>query len=396
MPSTERRTSSVSNGPTPWTWHVGEGLPEVNRLAPEWNRLAHVPMGSPTSSALWTTCAWAAFGSPRQVLRVHSVRDEEGQLLAVIPLVHKGGLLASWKGVPDVRHVPCWDFAFAENVAGVATYIVERLLESACWIDLHKVPTSGAAFAALTTSLAETDVLIRTDPVGQDAVLDLSGTWEELRESLPKRLVSNTEREIRRLNKMGQLRHQVLTNEEGLDRALGECFELETKGWKGQYGSPIARQPETLRFYTDLAHASARNGLLALCLLKLDDRLIAFDYCLRLQSRIELLKISYDPTLAKHSPGNVLRYLMLRDELERGKVSEYHMGLLQSPHGWKQRWASHVDDLVRLRIYRRAPRGIFTYLAGPWLRDSLKRIPTLKRAENCGLRPTEGHRKGRS
>ena len=103
MSSTENMTAAAIDLSDGWAWHMGEGLPEVDRLAQEWNALAHAGTHSPTADAIWTACAWRAFGSPGQKLHVHSLRDERGRLLAVLPLARTGRLVSCWAGLPDVR-----------------------------------------------------------------------------------------------------------------------------------------------------------------------------------------------------------------------------------------------------------------------------------------------------
>ena len=61
--------------------------------------------------------------------------------------------------------------------------------------------------------------------------------------------------------------------------------------------------------------------------------------------RIDMLKISYSPDLARYSPANVLRLLILKTEIERGSITIYHMGRSSE---WKLRWANRVEPLVRL------------------------------------------------
>jgi CelD/BcsL family acetyltransferase involved in cellulose biosynthesis len=143
-----------------------------------------------------------------------------------------------------------------------------------------------------------------------------------------------------------------------------------------EYGAPILSDPRSHAFYTRLARASAAAGRFALYLLKLQDRLIAFEYCLRAQRKIDLLKPSYDPELAKFSPGNVLRWLILQHEIALGEIDSYHLGRSSD---WKKHWVTRTEPLTRLRIYGPGFRSRLAYHGGPRLRAAVKRLPGVHR-----------------
>jgi CelD/BcsL family acetyltransferase involved in cellulose biosynthesis len=114
---------------------------------------------------------------------------------------------------------------------------------------------------------------------------------------------------------------------------------------------------------------------LALYTLRLDSRLIAFEYCLRDQGQIALLKISFDPGMARYSPGHVLRLKVLKRECDLGEVSTYSMG---PESEWKHHWATRVEPMARLRVYRAGLPGAVGYAAGPGVVRLLARSPRMR------------------
>jgi CelD/BcsL family acetyltransferase involved in cellulose biosynthesis len=210
--------------------------------------------------------------------------------------------------------------------------------------------------------------------VGSEAIIDLSGPWDAFRRAIPWNLEKTTARHLRQLHGLGDLSLEVVNGGERLVPMVQECLRLETLGWKSQFGTPILARADTTRFYSDLAAAGAANGFVALYGLRLNGRLIAFEYCLRSSGYIEMLKISYAPDLAHYSPGNVLRYLLLRREIELGEVKSYHMGLTSE---WKRRWAVRFEPLSRVRIYDRGIAARVGYYTGPRARDLLRRCTPL-------------------
>jgi len=205
-------------------------------------------------------------------------------------------------------------------------------------------------------------------------VIDLPASPAEF--PLSRNLISTTLRKKRQLARLGELEFDVVTGGPALQQVLAECFALETLGWKGQRGAPIISQPDTLQFYSELAEASAAAGRLALYTLRLNSTLIAFEYCLRHNGRIDMLKLSYHPRFGHHSPGNVLRLLVLEGEIKSGETRSYHMGLASE---WKTRWATRLEPLCWLGIYDRGFRGTVAYLGGTWSGRLRRRTGRLRR-----------------
>src|SRR5207248_10109817 len=85
---------------------------------------------------------------------------------------------------------------------------------------------------------------------------------------------------------------------------------------------------------------------------------------LRHNGRLDLLKQSYHPAFGRHSPGNVLRVLLLQHEIAAGEISSYHIGQVSE---WKQRWATRLEPRCHIRIYDPGVRGTLAYLMKSWL-----------------------------
>jgi CelD/BcsL family acetyltransferase involved in cellulose biosynthesis len=328
----------------------------VTMLSDEWRRLAETSETPPTVNPMWQRAYWRAFHTTRRAPRVHALWGGEG-VAAVIPVRRTGQLVRRWSfGVN--AHTPYVSLALGRSPE-VAIGALEHLMGSAEMLDLGPLYTHGPATATLARVARERGFRVRQDARGTDAVIDLPASPAEFHLSLSRKLVGNTFRAHRQLTRLGRLDFEVLTGGPALAKVLAECFTLETLGWKGQRGVPIRSRPDTLRFYSELAEAAADAGRLALYTLRLNSALIAFEYCLRHEGRIDLLKLSFHPDFSHYSPGNVLRFLLLEHEIKSGQGGSYHMGLAG---GWKTRWATRSEPLCRLRIYDRGVRGTVAYV----------------------------------
>ncbi len=346
----------------------------ISFLGDEWRPLTEIPEAPPTGNPLWQRAYWRAFHARGPALRVHALCEEDG-VTAVIPVRPTWRLVRQWSsGVTG--HTPYWMLALAPS-PHVAVAALEHLMASAQMLDLGPLYTRAVETDALARAAHERGFRVSQDPRGADAVIDLPASPAKFQLALSRKLVGNTFRAQRQLTRLGRLEFDVITGGAGLRNALAECFTLETLGWKGQRGAPISSRPDTLQFYTELAETSAAAGRLALYTLRLDSTLIAFEYCLRHNGRIDLLKLSYHPDFGHYSPGNVLRFLLLDQEIKSGDTRSYHMGLV-SP--WKARWATRLEPLCRLRIYDPGIRGTAAYLVDTWTGRARHRAGLLRSA----------------
>lgn len=94
--------------------------------------------------------------------------------------------------------------------------------------------------------------------------------------------------------------------------ALPEFLALEAAGWKGKAGTAIARLPQALAYFDSLAAHFAAADALQIDTLLLDDRPLAMGLLVESAGTRHFLKIAYDETQARHSPGRALTIAMLQ------------------------------------------------------------------------------------
>lgn len=351
-------------------WEMLDGREALRTLAPEWDALAHRGPRGTVADSLWTAAWCEGFLGAGEEIEVHALRDPAGgELLAVLPLRLERGLALRRRPLVNAHH-PFWSCALSEQHPESLRSLLAHLLQTRADADLVELPRlhrAGFACERLLDAAESLGLRYQVVPDGGDTFLRL-GPWRELLPRLPANVRKHVPRKLRRLRERGEVELVVTMGGETLERELEECFALEAKGWKGASGSPIGSRPETLRFYTSLARRTAAAGRFALYLLKLDGRIIAFEYCLRGGGRIDMLKLSYDPEHAQLSPGLILRTLLLEREAGLGEIASYHMGL---PSEWKLEWASGVHPLCALRIYGPTLKAL-ALGAGPTIASSLK------------------------
>ncbi len=354
-------------------WVTLRGTPGIRAIANEWDELARRFETPPTADATWMRCFWAAFSEAHDAdLRIDALYYG-AQLAGVFPVHGAGRLWPVWRSVAN-GHAPCVSFAAGAPCDDIAGAMLDHFLAEADGVDLERVQADGTFTRALVEAAEERGLSWVSEQRPGDLVLPVHASWELQQQTLAPNIARDTPRKLRKLSALGAVQLRVVADALELTEWLPRCFELETRGWKGQRGAPIMAKPGTHRFYTELAESAARQRRFALYILLCGTRLVAFEYCLRGHGRIDMLKLSFEPELARVSPGNVLRYLILEHEARRGEVQTYHFG---ADSEWKRRWARDVDPLIRLRIYRRGWHGRLT-TGAVRLRNQLKRQAWLR------------------
>jgi len=243
-------------------------------------------------------------------------------------------------------------------------------------MSLHALPAEGAHWRALAGAAESLGLRTAARHGGAgDTWLELPASEGALTAAMPGRLARELPRKLERLGRAGHVAFERIDGGPALGPALAEAFALEGEGWKGFTGTPILRDPQALRFYSELARRAGDAGELALYLLRVDGRLIAFRYCLRGGDRLDSLKTSFDPAWSRYSPGLLTQFLVARREIAEGAVRRMHLGI---PSAHKLRWATGVVPLATLEVYAAGPRGQVASWP-PRLRARAARLPALRR-----------------
>ena len=120
--------------------------------------------------------------------------------------------------------------------------------------------------------------------------------------------------QFRAVTKQGALTFRRSRGRAALE-ALDTFLALEAAGWKGEAGTAIACLPEDAAYFRRLAELFAAADALQIDTLLLDGQVLAMGLLLDSGDRRHFLKIAYDETRARHSPGRTLTIAMLQADL---------------------------------------------------------------------------------
>jgi CelD/BcsL family acetyltransferase involved in cellulose biosynthesis len=321
-------------------------------LLAAWERLADDVHASPFLYPGFVLAWWRAFGRPP--LSVVVTREDE-RVVALLPLVARGGVLAS----PANWHTPETGLLAADEDA--AAELVRALLARG---------PRRLALAFLDGAAELTDALRRTARsagyrlverrLANAPFLDLDGDWEAFeREAIPARDRRSLNRRARRLAEQGRVWLDVSDGAGELEERYAEIVRIEQLGWKGERGTAVGSRPETLAFYRELARWAAERGWLRLQVLRLDEAPLAVAYAIEAHGVLHSMKTGYDPAHRSAGPG----VMLMRETIRRGYEDGLRrIELLGDEEPYKRMWSSGARERIALQAFSRSPRGRFEHL----------------------------------
>ncbi|HUW84182.1 MAG TPA: GNAT family N-acetyltransferase [Phycisphaerae bacterium] len=361
----------------------------VEEVRAEWDALVERVGGDIFSTYDWCRTWWRHYGQ-RRLLQIHLLRERD-QLVAVLPLF--------WEkqefGVFAVRLVrlvgcdhsltTCSPVIHPDRLSLTVSALIEYLDRHCRWDLLHLGPLPGyyGQVSGLVNALRGLrqikSVELTMDHRGQ-MVFDLPSTFDAYLATLTKRERSNIRRERRDLSRSKSVSHGMLSDPEELGSALGVFISLHQTHWrqKGNLGH-FHDWPRSEEFHREVAAHQMKLDRLVLTQLRVDDRVLASEYCYRLGDRAHWILDGRSREVGGRTPFcemvKLLMYLGVRQlDASRG-LYEYkrrlgarvlpvhsilataHSGLAAFPARFFRLWSRALDmAYYRLWFSRLAPR----------------------------------------
>jgi CelD/BcsL family acetyltransferase involved in cellulose biosynthesis len=316
----------------------------------EWEALADATGASPFVHPGWILAWHRCFGAGELVL---ATLRRDGHLAAALPLVRRGGTLAS----PSDIHTPVFGPVAPDEATAVA--LLEGLLrrhDDA--LELRLVAPESVALVRRAAAVTGHRTIDR--PLPSQPYADLSGGWEAYRRTLSKNRRKDVRRRTRRLEELGTIGFRVEDGRTDLERLYDTFVRLEDSGWKGRRGSAIASRPAWRRFYLDVSAWAASRGMLRLVFLDLDDRPLAADLAVVHGGTWYALKGGYDPAYRDYAPGLLSLYRTVEHACELGLT---RLELLGAPERYKLDWTHGMNPRAWLAAYPPTLAGRARYAA---------------------------------
>lgn len=362
-------------------------LSALRGLAREWDELdARLIPRTPFTSALWNQLWWKHHGSSGLMVRddlfVHTVRDDEGRLVAVAPMMLtrrpsvgpvQGRVLQCFGADPnitEIRGIVCRPQDGAAALGALGRHFAAGRV-GWDWIDWGTVREDG-------TSREE---VMRVGAIGWERrlpnyYLPLPGSWDELRSRLGRNVKESLRKcrnSLRRDGHTCELR--VVERADQLDPALETLFRLHQA--RAESNAPckhtnVFARPKDRAFLAEYCRELALRQQLCLFQLVIAGQVVATRLGFLLGDELYLYYSGYDMEWARYSVMTSLLAEAIRWAIARQLLT---VGLSTGEDVSKTRWnpqAVTYRSAIQLgRHWRsRAAYGAYGCLARLGARDS--------------------------
>lgn len=180
--------------------------------------------------------------------------------------------------------------------------------------------------------------------------------YEEILRTCSGNFRSNLHKARKKLQGEADVVYESHTQGEALQRGYQAFLELEASGWKGAQGAgtAILLHTDLQKFYQSLLQYAESSGEIVVNLLRVGNRPIAAQYCLRDQDTMYVLKLAYDESQARLAPGNMLLEWLIR---QGGGGSHRYVNLVGEPP-WFKEWRPEGVPVYNLTFYNATPAGL--------------------------------------
>ena len=330
-------------------------LAEFPRLEEDWRRLAE-QKGWPLLDYDWFFAAAKATCPPGE-LYVACFRGKNGEI-AIAPLVK----LPNGRG----KHLEILGASLLSEPTGLlysSELALRKLFDRLAWagerLFLKRIP-SGSGETAVLRGLHFRKFLVPREFQNRAPYLRLKGTWEEFEKGLSAKRRSDLRRARRRAEKLGAVEFRFHAPGPGeVLRELQVFAEVEEASWKSREGTPIRSKSALWKFFVEYSRSTAFRGLFRTGQLKIGGQVAAALLGVVYRGRFFLLRIGYDETFRRTSPGILLIHEAIRYSFLNGLSGFEFLGYDEP---WMHVWRPQFRSYIFLRAEPLGPAGLWDFV----------------------------------
>ena len=321
--------------------------------------------GEPFFQPEWIEAFAGSFGKGKQHLLLSAWR--EGTLSGIAPLSRSGVFFGkiparayrSLSGIHSCRYDILLDDSDPERASKA---MWRRLAVDQWWdvIEAQDVPADGDFFRLMRHANAS-GFITGVWPTRKMPFIKIPDRDKDPFSNCPKYSKKDRSRmksKLIKLNSEGRVSFDVI--ESNHERALKEFIDLEASGWKGDNGSAIASNSTTRRFYELTTTGLAPRGLVRIYEMRFNDKLIASDLGFLMNGVFFSVKVAYDESFSRYSPGQLLNRHIIEDLWENGSTTFDLMGTRMP---YKMVWTTEVREHSHCYIFRPSLKGRLLHTA---------------------------------
>jgi hypothetical protein len=320
----------------------------IENEAQRWSLLAD-DANSPMHQFAWMKACSSVFARDGVLQFIVIGTDQPS---AVGPLVMRGSRLNRMEclGV-DALYEPT-DFPHSDPAS--LQHLIQTLVELRRPLLLRRVLADSPVLKALRTAFNGRGILV-TRPSRGYPWIDLDDSWIDPLGKLSSSWRSSLRRGRRKAEEMGSVKFNVTApSPKELPAMLAEMFRVEAANWKGKSGSALLNDSHRRQFYEQYAATACEKGILRISFMRIGGHVVATQLAVESRGGFWLLKVGYDETYAKCSPGNLLLVETLKYAAAHRLRSYEFLGTSEP---WTQVWTRQIRPCVTVAAYPKNCRG---------------------------------------
>jgi len=321
-----------------------------------WNELLRKSHNdTPYLTYQWFTTAWECLDNDKE-LHIIVVKDD-GEIIAIVPflILRKKFLGISFNKLSFIRNAntPFQDFILTtkkeESIALILNYLKEK---SHLWnlIELDEMRTDSITIELLKNICSANKLFYFEKFKHNSWYLPLEHTWEEGLAKLKSKTRKEFKRKLNRLERLGDLKLEIVTDIEQINKHLKIFFDLHERTWKGR--------EQNSELYFQIAKIFSNENKFFLYTLLLNNNPIAYLYTIKIDKILYGIKTTYDPSYYAFSPGIVLFYKSIEQMYNQNDIEEFEIG--RGEEQFKRDWTDLSYKQILLYLgNRRLVNAIF-------------------------------------
>jgi hypothetical protein len=331
---------------------IVEEFGAIEDEAKSW-RLLSEDSNSPMHQYAWVKACSDAFADCGKLHLIVVGTDQPG---ALGPFIVRGRRLNRMEclGV-DELYEPT-DFPHSDPAS--LACLVNTLVELRRPLLLRRILADSPVLTALRNAFQPRGFLM-TRPVTGSPWIALDSSWLEPEKKLSSSRRSSFRRSLRKAQEIGEVQYEIRSPKpQELPSLLTESLQVEAASWKGRTGSALLTDTDRRRFFERYTAIASERGILRLCFVRIGGHAAATQIAVECGEGFWLLKVGYDETFARCSPGNLLMVQTLRYAASQGLRTYEFLG---SAEPWTEIWTDRLRPCVAVWAYPNNPRGIAAF-----------------------------------
>lgn len=326
-----------------------QSIQQLEAAAGEWNALA-----DGTGQALlrheWFLCAARAFHQDSDLAVIAVTRNQ--RLAAIAPLARRAVNGVDRLGFLGANLHEPGGFLYEDDEAH--RELLDRLLLLRRPLVLERMPAESFRLLTNGSSRGRRGIVMakRTAPSFSLALRETNTAYFD---QLPAKLRYDLKRARTRAEAEGDLALEVIAPCHGnVDAHFDRFVALEGSGWKSRRQSSLATAHRTRAFFRDYARRTATAGTLRFFFLRIGPTVAAVQMAVEVYERLWVLKIGYDESFARCSPGLLLMAKAVEYAIGRGLRSYEFLGVAEP---WERRWRPFAREHGLVVFYPPTVKG---------------------------------------